>query len=243
MKRRHELKVQTIPIDKITVVNARSRGQTKFKQIVSNISHIGLKKPVTVARRTGPGGVIRYDLVCGQGRLEAFMGLGQKEVPAIVVEADAEELLLMSLTENMARRQRTSIEMAREIVALHDRGNSIKELARKVDLDPSYIRGIIRLLKNGEERLLRAVERRQIPLSMAIEIAESSDPDIQRMLADAYAKKTLKSRDILVCRKLIELRRVKGKAIYGRVHAEQEARHRTPFLRSTKRKRPGSGSW
>lgn len=223
MKRRHELKVQTIPIDKITVVNARSRGQTKFKQIVSNISHIGLKKPVTVARRTGPGGVIRYDLVCGQGRLEAFMGLGQKEVPAIVVEADAEELLLMSLTENMARRQRTSIEMAREIVALHDRGNSIKELARKVDLDPSYIRGIIRLLKNGEERLLRAVERRQIPLSMAIEIAESSDPDIQRMLADAYAKKTLKSRDILVCRKLIELRRVKGKAIYGRVHAEQEA--------------------
>jgi ParB family chromosome partitioning protein len=113
--------------------------------------------------------------------------------------------------------------MAREIVALHDRGNSIKEVARKVDLDPTYVRGIIRLLKKGEERLLRAVERRQIPLSMAIEIADSSDPDVQRMLADAYARKTLKSRDILVCRKLIELRRAKGMAIYGRVHAEQEA--------------------
>jgi ParB family chromosome partitioning protein len=223
MKRRHELKVQTLPIDKITVVNARSRGQTKFRQIVSNISHIGLKKPLTVARRTGPDGAITYDLVCGQGRLEAFMALGQKEVPAIVVEADAEELLLMSLTENMARRQRTSIEMAREIAALHERGNSIKEVARKVDLDPTYVRGIIRLLKDGEERLLRAVERRQIPLSMAIEIAESSDPDIQRMLSDAYSKKVLKSRDILICRKLIELRRVKGKAIYGRAHAEQEA--------------------
>jgi ParB-like chromosome segregation protein Spo0J len=31
---------------------------------------------------TGPG----YDLICGQGRLEAFMALGHKEIPAIVVE-------------------------------------------------------------------------------------------------------------------------------------------------------------
>lgn len=155
------------------------------------------------------------------------MGLGQKEVPAIVVEANAEELLLMSLTENMARRQRTSIEMAREIAALHERGFPIREVARKVDLDPAYVRGIIRLLKNGEERLLRAVEGRQIHLSMAIEIAESSDPDIQRMLADAYSNKVLKSRDLLICRKLLETRRLKGKAIYGRAHAEQEATSET----------------
>lgn len=217
MNMKHETQVQIIPIDKITIVNGRKRGQTKFRQIVSNISHIGLKKPITVARRTGKSGEVSYDLVCGQGRLEAFVALGQKEVPAMVIDANEEELMLMSLAENMARRQRTSIEMAREIVALHDRGNSIQEIARRVDLDQTYVRGIVRLLKNGEERLLRAVEQRQVPLSMAIEIAESDDHEIQRLMTEAYEKKELTGRSLLAVRKLLDQRRSKGKALYTRI--------------------------
>ena len=43
--------VVQIPIDQITVVNPRSRGKHKFRQIVTNISHLGLKKPITVVQR------------------------------------------------------------------------------------------------------------------------------------------------------------------------------------------------
>ena len=37
MKLKHESKIQIVPIDQITVVNSRTRGQVKFKQIVANI--------------------------------------------------------------------------------------------------------------------------------------------------------------------------------------------------------------
>ena len=120
---RPNTQVEMIPIDRINVLNERARGKSKFRQIVDNIAHLGLKKPITVARRTTPDGTVHYDLACGQGRIEAYRALGQTEVPAIVIEASKEDLLLMSLAENLARRRHTTVEMAREIEALKDRGN------------------------------------------------------------------------------------------------------------------------
>ena len=90
MKKDQKLeKIELIPIDRITVINPRVRNRKSFKDIVENIDAIGLKKPITVARRDGPDGP-RYDLVCGQGRLEAYQSLGETMIPAIVREADDE---------------------------------------------------------------------------------------------------------------------------------------------------------
>ena len=97
-------KIELIPIDRITIINPRVRNHKSFKDIVENIDTIGLKKPITVARRDDPDGP-RYDLVCGQGRLEAYQSLGEAMIPAIVREADTEECLLQSLVENCARRR------------------------------------------------------------------------------------------------------------------------------------------
>lgn len=211
MKVRHESKVQMIPIEQITVVNSRGRGRSKFKQIIANISHIGLKKPITVARRGGTNGQARYDLVCGQGRLEAFIALGQTEVPAMVVEATKDDLFLMSLAENCARRQRTTTELAQEILAMQERGQKPVDIARKVDLDVVWVRGLIRLVKQGERQLLTAVEHRQIPMSTAVAIAESSDKEVQRAMAEAYERGELRGKALLAARRIVERRRMKGK--------------------------------
>jgi ParB family chromosome partitioning protein len=182
---------------------------------VANISNIGLKKPVTVAARTGKDGQVRYDLVCGQGRFEAFLALGQKEIPALLVDAPKDKLLLMSLAENLARRHRTSLEFAREILALQERGYKVTEIAKKVDLDPTYIRGIIRLMKKGEEKLLVAVEHQSIPITMAMAIAGSDDRDVQRAMSAAYQKGQLRGRALLAARRIVEQRRAAGKKIRG----------------------------
>ena len=63
--------IEMVPIEHITVINPRARNKKVFREIVDNIADIGLKRPITVARRQTPAGR-RYDLVCGQGRLEAF---------------------------------------------------------------------------------------------------------------------------------------------------------------------------
>src|SRR5882762_10042287 len=123
-----------LAIDQINVLNTRSRTKTVFQSIVSNISNIGLKKPITVARRAESADGKPYDLVCGQGRLEAYIALGQTEIPAIVKEASKEECFLMSLVENVARRQQRPLELLREISSLKARGYSTTEIAQKIDV-------------------------------------------------------------------------------------------------------------
>jgi ParB family transcriptional regulator, chromosome partitioning protein len=80
-------RVELIPIDRITVVNPRIRNKKVFREIVDSIGKVGLKRPITVTRRAEADGPY-YDLVCGQGRLEAYRALEQAEVPALVVTAD-----------------------------------------------------------------------------------------------------------------------------------------------------------
>lgn len=103
--------VQMIPVDQINILNPRSRNKVTFQSIISNISGLGLKKPITVARRAEPEDGKAYDLVCGQGRLEAFIALEQTEIPAIVIDAAKEECFLMSLVENIARRNHSPLEL------------------------------------------------------------------------------------------------------------------------------------
>ena len=211
---RDQDKVQMIPIDKITVPNPRTRGKKKFKQIIANIAQIGLKKPITVAEYRNADGETRYLLGCGQGRLEAYGSLGETEIPAIVIEATREELMLISLVENLARRQPTTIEQARKIADMRDRGDSPADIARKAGLNVSYVNGILKLLTKGEERLLRAVEKGQMPLSVAITIASSNDAAVQRALAEAYEKKELRGKSLLMVRRLVEERRSRGKSFH-----------------------------
>ncbi len=211
MTARHDHKVRLIPISQINVINPRERGKKKFGQITDNIARLGLKRPVTVAAAESKDGEPRYNLACGQGRLEAYRALGQTEIPAIVIEGTREEVLLMSLVENIARRQHSAVELVRDIRMLKDRGYTQSEIARKVDLDVAYIRGILQLLERGEERLLQAVEREQLPVNVAITIATSDDKAVQRALQEAYERNDLRGKALLRARRLIEQRRAGGK--------------------------------
>ena len=213
MRKERTTTIELIPIEQIAVVNPRARGKVKFKQIVDNIANLGLKKPITVTPRRSRNGAPKYDLVCGQGRLEAFQALGQAKVPAFVVQASKDELMLMSLAENLARRVRSAPELMAGIAVLKDQGYTFAQIAKKTDLGVTYVRGIMRLLNKGEGRLLRAVEREQIPISIAVTIASSDEADVQRALADAYARNALRGRDLMKARRVIEVRRVRGKGL------------------------------
>ncbi len=207
MIRQYNDPIQFIPIDQINVVNTRTRGREKFKQIVSSIRKLGLKKPITVSPASGRYGPGDYDLVCGEGRLLAFRSLGEESIPARIQSISSEDLLLMSLVENLARRKAPSVELLEEIAALKRRGYKTSEIAAKTDLRPRYVTGVIRLLTHGEKDLLQAVERRHMPLSVAIEIATSDDERIQKALHEAYEKKLLRGKQLLRVRAFIEKRR------------------------------------
>lgn len=204
--------VELVPIDSISVVNPRARNRKVFKEIVDNIAALGLKKPITVTRRECPDGA-RYDLVCGQGRLEAYQALGQTEIPAFVIQADVESGMVMSLVENLARRQHRAIDLLHDIQGLNQRGYEPPEIAQKTGLTLEYVRGVLRLLAEKEDRLLRAVESGQLPVSVAVEIATTDDAGAQRILQQAYESKILRGNKLLAARRLLQQRRRRGKQL------------------------------
>lgn len=203
--------IQMIPISKIRLLNPRARNKAKFADIVANIAALGLKRPITVSPREEEPDA--YDLVCGQGRLEAFQALGQDEVPAIVRAVPKHDRYIMSLVENVARCHPTSMDLVREIRSLRDRGYTQADIAAKIHISDGYVCMLLRLVDRGEERLLRAVERGEIPIGVATEIAVSDDASIQQSLTEAYMSKQLRGKGLLVARRLVEERRTRGKAM------------------------------
>lgn len=206
--------IRMIPIDQIEVINPRERNSRVFEEIVGNIKTIGLKKPITVTPRAGTNGAEKYLLVCGEGRLKAFRSLGETTIPAMVVHVSDEDAFIMSLAENIARRQCRPLELLAGIRQLQDQGYSPKIIAEKTGLTQTYVQGILLLLQHGEERLLIAVEKGKIPLTAALSIAGAGDDDkaIQVALQEAYESGKLRGKQLMTARRIIERRQTLGRS-------------------------------
>lgn len=203
-------RIMMVAIATVEVLNPRVRNRRIFEELVESIRLVGLKRPITV--RLAPDGD-GYELVCGQGRMEAFQKLGQSHIPAMVIEATRNECFVMSLVENMARRNQTPLELIREVGALRQRGYTHAQIAEKIGFSPEYVWTINLLLEKGEDRLLNAVERGIIPHTVAAEIARADDAEVQRALADAYEAGQLPGDQIMAIRRIVDERNLIGKGI------------------------------
>ncbi len=207
--------LRMIPINKIDILNTRERNTKIFDDIVENIRALGLKKPITVTPRAGKDGEERFLLVCGEGRMKAFISLGEANIPALVVSVSDEDAFVMSLAENIARRQYRPLELLSNIEALRNQGYDKKAIAAKTGLSPEWVNGILVLLERGEERLLVAVERGKIPLTAALAIVGGEDDDkaVQKALQDAYESGKLRGKQLFEAKRVIECRHTLGRTL------------------------------
>lgn len=207
--------VKLIPVCEINIINPRIRNQIIAEEIRQNIQSLGLKRPITVTPRPEIKNGKKYNLVCGQGRLEAFIEAGEEKIPALVIDASSEDAHIMSLIENIARRNSSSLELLQSIKYLKNVGYDESEIAAKTTLGREYIHGIIRLLETGEERLVNALEKGRIPLYIALKIASEDDAAVQRALADAHETGQLSGGKLVAVQKLLDRRKLYGKSLSG----------------------------
>lgn len=226
--------VRMIDVASIEVLNPRERNEKVFDEIVVNIKRVGLKKPITVTARSGADGAQRYLLVCGEGRLKAFKALGETQIPALVVDVSDEDAFVMSMAENIARRQYRPLELLAGIEQLKEKGYNAKAIASKTGLTQTYVQGILTLLQQGEQRLIVAVERGEIPLNAAIAIVGAGDDDkaIQAALQEAYEAGTLRGRNLLDARKVIERRKTLGRTLQHATPRKREPVSSTALVRT-----------
>ena len=205
--------VALIAIEDINILNPRVRNQIIAEEIRQNIRSIGLKRPITVAPRKETKNGKKYDLVCGQGRIEAFIAAGETEIPAVIREVSEEDAHIMSLVENIARRNSSALELLQSIKYLKSQGYADDAIAAKTNLGKDYIRGIIRLLEQGEEYLVNAVEQGRIPLYQALNIASEEDAAVQTALTEAYESGALSGKKLVAAQKIISRRKHYGKGL------------------------------
>ena len=210
--------LRSISVDSVRVLNPRDRNQRVFESIVENIKKVGLKKPIVVTPRADAEGSSYYLLVCGEGRLNAFRKLELENIPALLIEVDDDEAYIMSLVENVARRQYRPLEILAGIRQLSERGYSPADISKKTGLTPVYVTGILRLLTNGEERLLVAVERGMVPLNTALDIVSAGNDDsaLQAAMQEAYESGALRGNRLKLARRVIERRSTFGNSLSGR---------------------------
>jgi ParB family chromosome partitioning protein len=212
--------LRQIPVHLVDVLNPRERNARTFGEIVANIKAIGLKKPVMVTPRVQPDGTERFLLMCGEGRLTAFRNLGEKTIPAFVVDVNDEDAFIVSITENIARRRWSPLELLAGIEQLQTEGYTTSQISSKTGLTFKYVQGMLSLLANGERRLMLAVETGKIPLNAALSIVGAGDDDkaVQAALQDAYEAGTLRGNRLILARRVIERRAALGKSSIKKVY-------------------------
>jgi ParB family transcriptional regulator, chromosome partitioning protein len=203
-----------IPMAEILITNPRVRNRKKWSEIVVSISAVGLKRPITVSRRresTADGK--HFDLVCGQGRIEAFLELGETTIPAIVTEMSREEQFLSGLVENLARRPPSNCGIFREVKILRSRGYSAELIAVKLGIDRAFAYGLVNLIERGEETLVEYVESGRLPIGVAIEIARGNDDALSVALSEAYQSGQLRGEKLRAVRRLVASRTAQRKPV------------------------------
>ena len=196
---------EEIPIDQVKVINSRSRDKEQWEMNVGSIDAVGLLKPIRVndkfLERTG-----FYELICGEGRLLAHKKLGRAEVTSEIVTCTRKDAYVQSLVENLARTKPDSMDFARELKQMHDEGWDFQNIARVAGKNEKYIRDYIRLVEQGEERLIQGVESGVFPIKFATQVASTDDGQLQSVLMDAFDEGIVTTTNFSQARRIITAR-------------------------------------
>ncbi|NLX76094.1 MAG: nucleoid occlusion protein [Clostridiaceae bacterium] len=146
-KKSDQRKITYIPIENIRpnpYQPRRNFEQSSLEELCNSIREYGVIQPINV-RKTPSN---HYELVSGERRLRASMMAGLKEIPAIVIDVNEDDLAIMALIENLQREDLGYMEEAegyRNLIKEH--GLTQEELAQKIGKSQSTIANKIRLLR------------------------------------------------------------------------------------------------
>jgi ParB family chromosome partitioning protein len=145
-----EGEIEEIEISKIRRNPNQPRQQLdpeKIKELAASIEQRGVLQPIMV-RRVGE----EYELVVGERRFQAAKSLGWEKIPAILKRLSDDEVLQVSLIENLQREDLNPIEEAEAYSSLIKRFNfSQEDVAKQVGKDRTSITNALRLLRLPQE--------------------------------------------------------------------------------------------
>jgi ParB family chromosome partitioning protein len=139
--------VNRIPVDEIEANPKQPRhdfDQQSLQELASSVKRHDIIQPITVSKL--PSG--KYRLISGERRLRAAKIAGLKDIPAYVRQANDQQLLELSLLENLQREDLNAIEVSLSYKRMMDELDLTQEqVAENMGKDRSTVTNYIRLLK------------------------------------------------------------------------------------------------
>jgi ParB/RepB/Spo0J family partition protein len=154
MKPQEAPQVQEIEVAAIRPLIRRARDKEGFAKLRASLAEVGLKMPIQVrdfGRKDAQGH--RYELICGEGRMTAAAQLGWQKIPAIIVDAEADEIAGRFLAENMIRKPLPWAEKGRMIREEMARGSTLAEVAKRFFISVPHATKYIRVLRKAAKDL------------------------------------------------------------------------------------------
>lgn len=193
-----------IPVGDIEVNPFQPRqhfDQEALIELADSIKIHGIIQPITV-RRLSRG---KYQLISGERRFQASKKAGLKTIPAYVRSADDQQMLEMSLIENIQRENLNAIEIALSYQRLLTECNLKQdELGERVGKNRTTVTNYLRLLKLPPDIQI-ALRDNKLTMGHARAIINIDNPEVQLLIF----KRTI--REDLSVRQVEELARSMGR--------------------------------
>ncbi|MDE6421656.1 MAG: ParB/RepB/Spo0J family partition protein [Lachnospiraceae bacterium] len=162
-----------------------------LQELADSIKQFGLLQPILVQQRDG-----YYEIVAGERRWRAAKLAGLKEVPVIIRNLTEQEIVEISLIENIQRENLNPIEEAQAYKKLLTEFNLKQdEVAERVSKSRAAVTNSMRLLKLSEE-VQQMVISDMISTGHARALLAIEDADEQYALAQRIFDEKLSVRDI-----------------------------------------------
>lgn len=158
--------------------------EEEIESLANSIKENGLMSPVIV-RKSGD----HYEIIAGERRCRAMRKLGYLKVPVIVREANQDQMITLSLIENIQREDLNPIEKGHAFKHMMEKLEITQErLAEKIGKERSTIANFIRLTTLPSE-VQDAVSHETLSMGHARALLGLKEPSDQKELAKEILEK------------------------------------------------------
>jgi ParB family chromosome partitioning protein len=194
-KEKEEVKsgIEEIEIDKIKPNRYQPRknfDQDKLNNLIASIQEKGIVQPILVRKLNEN----EYELIAGERRLRAAKEAKLTKIPAIIKDVKEEDVLELTIIENIQRENLDPIEEANAYKKLAEEFNlTHEEIGKKVGKDRVTITNTMRLL-NLPPKIQEYVSRETISVGHAMVLLGIEDSSLQNEICENIIKKKLSVR-------------------------------------------------
>jgi ParB family chromosome partitioning protein len=158
--------------------------EKSIEELAESIERYGLLQPIVVIKDNN-----EYILVAGERRLRAVKKLGKKDIKAIVLDIDLNELREFALIENIQRENLNPIEIAKSLKSLiEEHKYTHEELAKIISKSRSYVTNLLRLL-SLPEYVQEKVKNNEISVGHAKIMSNLDENEIKQVIIEINDKK------------------------------------------------------